>query len=148
MEPIGRAPWRLVEEVANADGRLPFTEADSTALPADFGKRMRERMGGNRVRLGVSTGEPDPDGGLPVEHVLEGGPADSAGILDGDLLLAIGETPLRSRADLTAALANLKRGESARLRIRRGAEERWVEVRFPAGSASSSPGSRPARRDS
>ncbi len=147
IERIGRATWRLVAEVANAEGRLPFTEADSTALPADFGKRMRERMGGNRVRLGVRTGEPGPDGGLPVEEVFEGSPAESAGVLAGDLLLEIGDKPLSTRADLMAALGKVKRGESARLRIRRGAEESWVEVRFPAEPRPPSPDSRPARRD-
>jgi peptidase M28-like protein/PDZ domain-containing protein len=147
MERIGRAAWRLVAEVANAEGRLPFKEADSTALPADFGKRMRERMGGNRVRLGVRTGEPGPEGGLPVEEVFEGSPAGSAGILDGDLLLAIGDAPLRTRSELMTALGKVKRGESARLRIRRGAEEISVEVRFPAEAPSRSSESRPARRD-
>ncbi|HET6201301.1 MAG TPA: M28 family peptidase [Planctomycetota bacterium] len=140
IERVSRAAWRIVEEVANADGRPAFKEADAMALPADFQARMRERFGGGRPRLGVSTGEPAPGGGVPVEEVSPGSPAEAAGILAGDLLLSIGDAPVRSVEDLRSALGKLPRGEPARIHLRRNGEERWVEARF-------GPASRPAGRN-
>jgi serine protease DegQ len=73
------------------------------------------------------------DSALLVVAVEPGGPADKAGILIGDVLIALAGTPLREPADLLAGLAA------------RGA----VEVRLIRGGApvsvSLTPGDRPAR---
>jgi S1-C subfamily serine protease len=73
------------------------------------------------------------DSALLVVAVEPGGPADKAGILIGDLLIALAGTPLREPADLLAGLAA------------RGA----VEVRLIRGGApvsvSLTPGDRPVR---
>jgi S1-C subfamily serine protease len=73
------------------------------------------------------------DGALLVVAVEPGGPADRAGILIGDVLIALDGAPLREPADLLAALS--ARGP--------------VEVRLVRGGApvsvSLTPGDRPAR---
>jgi len=79
--------------------------------------------------------------GIAVYAVEPGGPADTAGIrgidLDtrgrltvGDLLLAIGDTPVDTVEDLQAALDLHAPGDSVTLTLRRGAETRKAEIRL------------------
>jgi S1-C subfamily serine protease len=79
------------------------------------------------AKLRASVGLPPRDG-LLVRGVEAGGPADSAGIAEGDLLVAAGDTPLTSIAALHDALTDV--GETLTLTVVRGTEERTVVVQF------------------
>jgi S1-C subfamily serine protease len=93
-----------------------------------------------RPRLGIALAPPDvaaklrasvglPErAGLLVRGVEPGGPAANAGIAEGDLLVAAGDTPLNSIDALHDALGSA--GESLTLTIVRGTEERTVVVEF------------------
>jgi serine protease Do len=75
-------------------------------------------------QLRRAVGLPERDG-LLVREVELGSPAANAGIAEGDLLVAIGGTPLTSADDLFEALA----GEGAlELALVRGTDERTVTV--------------------
>ncbi len=57
------------------------------------------------IGVGVRTGEQsEAFRGVIVFEVLRGGPADLAGLADGDVILTIDETPIESAADLTQVL--------------------------------------------
>jgi serine protease Do len=112
------------------------------ALPADAALAERVTALGRgdapkRRRLGVglapghaarrmrrAVGLPDRDGAL-VMSVEDGSPAAAAGIAQGDLIVGVGDQPIRDADDLFEALA----GEGAlSVTLVRGTEERTVEV--------------------
>jgi DNA-binding MarR family transcriptional regulator len=69
-----------------------------------------------------------PVAGLMVRSVLEGGPAEHAGLRTGDVLVRAGRRELRSVAALHAAVADVAKSRRLRLRLVRGADERAVTV--------------------
>lgn len=89
--------------------------------PADVAAKLRR-----------SVGLPEREG-LLVRGVEADGPAARAGIAEGDLLVAVGETPLRTIDTLHDALA--KAAESLTVTVVRGTEERTVVVSFAADTA-------------
>ena len=67
-----------------------------------------------------------------VRGVVEGSPADAAGIREGDLLVRAGDRDLRSPDDLFAVLATVEAGADVVIALVRGSEELTVTVSFPA----------------
>jgi serine protease Do len=78
-------------------------------------------------RLRAAVGLPERDG-LLVHAVVDGSPAERAGLERGDLVVAAGDAPLSSADDLFDALD--RAGDTLALRVLRGTEEREVEVHF------------------
>ena len=137
--------------IADADGRVLGLNTHRTgrgfyvARPIDPALRatIDDLAAGKSVvrpRLGVALAPPEvaaklrasvglpPRDGLLVRGVESGGPAANAGIAEGDLLVAAGDTPLASIEALHDALSGV--GETLTLTIVRGAEERTVVVEF------------------
>lgn len=82
-------------------------------------------------RLRLAVGLPDRSG-LLVRGVVEDGPAARAGIRQGDLIVAAGDTPVGSSDDLFAILEGLEEEASLPLQIVRGSEELSLAVTFSA----------------
>ena len=81
-------------------------------------------------RLRAAVGLPERDG-LLVRAVEEGGPAHSAGIEPGDLVVAAGETAIESVESLYTALDSVPAaGGELELTVVRGTDERTVTARF------------------
>jgi serine protease Do len=78
------------------------------------------------AKLRASVGLP-PREGLLVRGVEPEGPADKAGIAEGDLLVAAGDTPLVSIEALHNTLSSV---ETLALTVVRGTDERTVTVTF------------------
>jgi S1-C subfamily serine protease len=122
------------------------------ALPADEELRRRVDALGrgeepHRPRLGIavapthvarrlrrSVGLPERDGIL-VRAVEDGGPAATAGIAQGDLIVAVATAPVATVDDLAQALAVA--GDTVEVALVRGVEELTVTVTLtppaPAG---------------
>jgi serine protease Do len=139
--------------VANADGRVvglnthrtgrgfyvarPIDSAlQSTIADLASGKSVvRPRLGVAlappevAAKLRASVGLPERDG-LLVRGVEPDGPAATAGIVEGDLLVAAGDTPLGSIEALHDVLTGV--GETLTLTVVRGTDERTVELSFAA----------------
>lgn len=79
------------------------------------------------AKLRASVGLPERDG-LLVRGVEPDGPAAKAGIVEGDLLVAAGDTALVSIEALHTVLSGV--GETLSLTVVRGSDERTVEVTF------------------
>jgi serine protease Do len=150
--------------ILDAEGRLlglntqRLGEGFYLALPADADLKARiEALGRGestvRPRLGVevapghvarhlrrAVGLPDRDGIL-VRGVEEGGPAEKAGIHEGDLIVSAGGTAVTDPDELHAALAKAGAGAIG-IGLVRGVEELTVKVDLGAGPASS-PTSKP-----
>lgn len=100
------------------------------------GRSVRRRRLGVAVappevaeRLRRAVGLDDERPGLLVRAVDQDGPAAAAGVSEGDLLVAAGDTALTSVDDLAAALDAADSDEVA-LTVVRGADERTVTVSF------------------
>ncbi|HEX7490031.1 MAG TPA: PDZ domain-containing protein, partial [Anaeromyxobacteraceae bacterium] len=75
--------------------------------------------------LAQATGQ---DGGLLLTAVEDASPAGRAGLVVGDLLLALDGAPLRELADLLPALEEERIGHGARLRLARGGAVEELDV--------------------
>jgi S1-C subfamily serine protease len=74
------------------------------------------------VRLtGAQVGEEHGDRGLLVMNVAGTSPAESAGLLVGDLIVRFADEPVRSPVDLLERLGRHRVGESITMRVLRGA---------------------------
>ncbi len=138
--PIANAAGHVVGLNTHRTGRgfyvaRPIDEAlQSTIADLAAGKSVV------RPRLGVALAPPDvaaklrasvglPErAGLLVRGVEPDGPAANAGIVEGDLLVAAGDTALVSIEALHDVLANA--GETLSLTVVRGNDERTVEITF------------------
>jgi len=77
--------------------------------------------GADNVRAAISQG-------AVVGTVVPGSPAEKAGLQRGDVILQEGTRPVRNQFDWEAALLDLRVGQPANLRIRRGSRELSVQV--------------------
>jgi S1-C subfamily serine protease len=153
----GNSGGPLLDDKGRVIGVLAQTEAGTTgiayAIPVDTLKRVMPKLRREgrveRAHLGVATVELEPDlartlgltisEGLVVSDVTGGGPADDAGVRGaestergvprgGDVLLAIGGTPLTETADLTGALERLSPGEEVELTVLRDGRRMALET--------------------
>jgi serine protease Do len=66
--------------------------------------------------------------GVVVSDLVEGGPAEQAGVARGDVIVEVNQTPVTRPGDLTGLVARMKEGDMALLRIRRGPTSAFVAV--------------------
>ncbi len=73
----------------------------------------------DRPALGVLCRD-EPSGGAVIERVAEGSAAERAGLSPGDVILQIGDTPVRNQIDFAKAMQAQRIGERVKLKVRRG----------------------------
>jgi putative serine protease PepD len=76
------------------------------------------------VRLATTFG-----GGAMVASVEAGGPADSAGIAPGDVIVAVDKTPVTSADELAAVLAPIKPGKTVQVEVVRNGKKLTFDVK-------------------
>jgi Zn-dependent M28 family amino/carboxypeptidase len=102
---------RLVAlSVANEPERIAFTRVKSTSRPTG---------GGFRVYLGTVPNYSDQSDGLKLDGVRPGSPAERAGLRAGDIVVKLGQVPVKNVYDYTYALGDLKAGQEVEVVIRR-----------------------------
>jgi len=109
----------------------------------------RGNGGGVKLSLGMAAQSLTPEKaaelglaapfGVIVGPVRPGGPADSAGLREGDVITGIGDYTLQNLPQLQAAVAARAPGDTIALRVYRGGEELAVAVTFPAAEPPASP---------
>src|SRR5262249_51786765 len=106
------------------------------AIPLDAaGRRIvdvlrRGGEGGDRF-LGVSMDpDPLPGGAVRLRGVVDGGPAQAAGLQKDDLLVAIDGRPVRDHDDLLLLIATGLAGTEVRVDVKRGTARLTVTVRL------------------
>jgi serine protease Do len=104
---------------------LNYHEAkfEGVAIPVNRLKESLERRisGGAEVWMGFDP--EDKDGKILVRRIGKKGPAEKAGLKDGDVLVKIGEKDIRSLVDLQAWLKSGRPGQEVKLEVRRGNEK-------------------------
>lgn len=76
------------------------------------------------------TGDNGPDGGAKLSNVTEGGPAEKAGVLKGDIIVAINDKDVPDYRATLDALRGKRVGDKVKLKIKRGEENKEIEVTF------------------
>ncbi len=66
--------------------------------------------------------------GALVTEVNEGGPAEQAGIQEGDIILSVGKTEISTKMTLSKAVASHKPGDKVVIKLMRREEDETIEV--------------------
>jgi S1-C subfamily serine protease/photosystem II stability/assembly factor-like uncharacterized protein len=76
------------------------------------------------------TGDTGPEGGAKLSNVTEGGPAEKAGVLKGDVIVAINDKDVADYRATLDALRGNRVGDKVKLKIKRGDDTKEIEVTF------------------
>ncbi len=82
-----------------------------------------------KVMLGI-TMSPSDEGGITVDSVVEGLPAEAAGIEQGDRIIAIDGSGVDEPDSLREMLAEMKPGDSIKVRLVRNDKEQTISVKL------------------
>ncbi len=129
-EPAPEAPKPAVEENAPSAGnghgtaKKPAAKAagpsDAPAPPARNSMRVSLRV------IPDMSGSDEP--GMPIDTVIKGGPADKAGIKDGDRIVKIGEQDIRDIYAYMRALSEFKPGQTVDVVVVRDGKKKTFKV--------------------
>ena len=121
---------------------LPIKAAEK--VRADYLRFGRTRPGWIGVTAKPVSGN-DEDGEITVEGLADGSPATGCGLVVGDTLLKVGNTPIHRFADLRDASFYLTADEAVPIMVERDGKEVLVSVRAadPPGESMSLPPSSP-----
>jgi len=75
-------------------------------------------------------------GGAHIAEVVNGGPADDAGVQQGDVITAVDGQPVTSGDDLRLAVENHKPGEDMTLTVKRNGDTKTITVKLGTRPAS------------
>lgn len=104
---------------------------------AQAGKKQTDDGAATIARLGIAVSELSKEqleelgvgGGMLVEEV-KGAAARAAGLQHGDVLLAIGNTPIRSLKQFNELIRQIPKGKNVALLVRRGDDASYVAIRL------------------
>ena len=106
------------------------------AIPVDHAKTVIDRLRRGESAppvgwLGVQTTDPD-DGsrGALIVAVVNGEPADAAGLQEGDLITAVDNTPVTGASDLGGLVRDHRPGERATVTVTRNGQSMTLQVTF------------------
>lgn len=135
---LERAEADRQRELAEAQRQLEQAAREVARLSAEISGPLvqeirRIHVGApDRPMLGVNIGRSEPGTeGVRVLSVSPGGPAAEAGVVAGDLIVALGDRKLRTNRDLIVGMQTLEVGEKVKLGLVRGGERKdvYVELR-------------------
>ena len=116
-----------------AVGQRPDEERVARAEP-----EAKPEKADKSPKLGVTVAPLDPENaralglgpaqGVEVSDVLVGGPAESAGLRRGDVIVSVNKKPVGKPEQIGEMVAKLKEGDTALLRVRRGETAFFVAV--------------------
>jgi hypothetical protein len=93
-------------------------------------KDDKQTMPGFKVTLGVVPDYASNVEGLQIMGVKEGGPAQKAGLVGGDVIIKLGPHNIKNIYDYTYALGQFKPGDETEVMVKRGDEELTFKVSF------------------
>lgn len=83
-----------------------------------------------KVSLGIMPDYKDYGDGLHVESVIEGRTAHAAGIQDGDIILQIGDCPVKEVYSYMECLSKFNAGDETTIVIKRNQEIKKINIKF------------------
>ena len=129
--PIGKA----VPVIFIRDGKTHTTTLTTEPAEAYRGDAMLEERPGGRGRIGVNAGSRVRVPTLAVHGtelggVTRNGPADLAGLKEGDIVIEFNGKPTATRGDLTLRIYEAVPGETVMVKVMRGAEVLEIPVKM------------------
>ncbi len=112
-------------ETLSVDATLQARPVDS-----DNGLQMRTAPLVNRPYLGITLRA--SDAGVVVDRVVAGSPAEQAGLMTGDVITAINDTPVTQPADLVTAVQGMNAGDTVTLSLTRDGKSMDLDVTLAA----------------
>lgn len=112
---------KLVEEL-DSKGKLEFT-----ATKNDDNKRQAAAF---KVTLGVMPDYAHADEGMRIDAVLDGRPAQAAGLEGGDVIVQIGDLKVGDIYDYMEALSKFEKGQKTQVTVVRGKKKIKKSVTF------------------
>ena len=109
-------------QLANLESKPVFTEAgpkEQSAARRSF-----------KVTFGIIPSYGSQAEGMEIDGVRKDGPADGAGMLKGDIIIAIEGKTVKDIYDYMYRLGELKKGQSVNVTVRRGEEELELTVQL------------------
>ncbi len=123
-----RANWVLrVPEQPEEKTEKPETSEKPAAEP-EPSHRIPPPEEGGRPALGFRPSYGDDVVGVSIEELVQGGPAEQAGLLPGDVIVRVGDRAVDSLEDYMSVLSDLKIGDTVKVVVDRGGEEREFDV--------------------
>jgi S1-C subfamily serine protease len=86
------------------------------------------RAAGDHEMIFKTTSDGNPDEGVIIFHVQAGSPAEAAGLVRGDIVLAVDGQPVNSFLEFSQVISGFQSGDTVNLKVLHGDEERQVEV--------------------
>jgi hypothetical protein len=83
-----------------------------------------------KVTLGIMPDYTFEGDGLRADGVTDGKPASKAGLQKGDIIVGMGEMEIKNIQDYMKGLAMYKKGDTTTIRVKRGTEEKKLDVTF------------------
>ncbi len=102
-------------------------EKGESATPANKSAKLGVSLAPMNPQIARQLGVP-ADEGVLVAEVVDGGPAQRAGVRQGDVILEVNRQPVKKVEDVAAALAKMKEGDMALMRVRRGDSAVFIAV--------------------
>lgn len=109
IETVARLVADMARRLAARTAQLTFVNAPPPVMTS-----------GNRPYLGTIPDMASEPGGVKLQGVTVGSPADSAGLKGGDVITGIGADTVASLADMQNALVKHHPGDRVEIRVRRG----------------------------
>jgi serine protease Do len=116
---------RPEDEIAVARGELGGEEGGESA---DRSPKLGVSLAPLTPELARELGVAGAGEGVVVTDVVDGGPAQRAGIRRGDVILELNQQSVRRPDEVAGVVAKLKEGDMALLRVRRGEQAIFVAV--------------------
>ncbi len=142
--PLLDAGGRVVGVNAQIASNTGSNDGVGFAIPIDTAKQVIPQLkAGKEIKrpyLGVSTGDADTGTGAIVAGVVNGGPADDAGLRVDDRIVAIGGRTIARSSDVASAVVARKPGDEIQVRVRRGGGNRTLTVKLGTRPATGVPG--------
>ncbi|MFQ5807122.1 MAG: M28 family peptidase [Phycisphaerae bacterium] len=131
----------VVSELANMEAGPTFVsqeeqEEEATTRPAEEREEevAQERPDRRRprVRLGFMPDYTNEEGGLLVDAVIPGGPAQKGGMKDGDRIVRIGEYTISDMYSYMDTLKNFKAGDEVEVIVERDGKQVTLKIKLEA----------------
>lgn len=133
MRIIARA-WTGLVACALALGITSLAQPARAAGEAWLGVYLQEIT--PELRDGMNYNGP----GVLVRRVVDGSPADRAGIERGDVIVQVGSSDVRSAAEVTSAVRGSEPGRRMRIEVVRDGDRKSLDVKLEARDSDAGPG--------
>jgi putative serine protease PepD len=132
--PLLNASGQVIGVNVQIDSNSDGSEGVGFSTPIDTVKSVADTLiSGGKVEhayLGIQVTDAANSGGAKVSSVVNGSPADKAGLKAGDVITAVDTKTITSADDLTAVVNNYKPGDKATLKITSGGSTKSITVTF------------------